>query len=171
MVKNAPKKVQNQSNKITSYPKIQHVAPIQKFKSFPKVQNSIPQNNRNIPSNVPTTNTLTQKVGGVLQRQTDIAISQAKLTPAKSTSLPISPKKTKQKQQQQQQQQILTSQQKQNKNSNKPEKIPAKVLNLQRNSQQQQQQVQKYKVNTNNCLLYTSPSPRDQRGSRMPSSA
>ena len=24
---------------------------------------------------------------------------------------------------------------------------------------------------TNNCLLYTSPSPRDQRGSRMPSSA
>ena len=23
----------------------------------------------------------------------------------------------------------------------------------------------------NNCLLYTSPSPRDQRGSRMPSSA
>ena len=25
--------------------------------------------------------------------------------------------------------------------------------------------------NTNNCLLYTSPSPRDQRGSRMPSSA
>ena len=26
-------------------------------------------------------------------------------------------------------------------------------------------------VNTNICLLYTSPSPRDQRGSRMPSSA
>ena len=26
-------------------------------------------------------------------------------------------------------------------------------------------------VITNNCLLYTSPSPRDQRGSRMPSSA
>ena len=25
--------------------------------------------------------------------------------------------------------------------------------------------------NYNNCLLYTSPSPRDQRGSRMPSSA
>ena len=25
--------------------------------------------------------------------------------------------------------------------------------------------------NINNCLLYTSPSPRDQRGSRMPSSA
>ena len=24
---------------------------------------------------------------------------------------------------------------------------------------------------TKNCLLYTSPSPRDQRGSRMPSSA
>ena len=24
---------------------------------------------------------------------------------------------------------------------------------------------------SNNCLLYTSPSPRDQRGSRMPSSA
>ena len=30
-----------------------------------------------------------------------------------------------------------------------------------------------FKVNTNvnTCLLYTSPSPRDQRGSRMPSSA
>ena len=27
------------------------------------------------------------------------------------------------------------------------------------------------KANLNNCLLYTSPSPRDQRGSRMPSSA
>ena len=26
-------------------------------------------------------------------------------------------------------------------------------------------------VNTCTCLLYTSPSPRDQRGSRMPSSA
>ena len=26
-------------------------------------------------------------------------------------------------------------------------------------------------VNNTNCLLYTSPSPRDQRGSRMPSSA
>ena len=26
-------------------------------------------------------------------------------------------------------------------------------------------------VNVNGCLLYTSPSPRDQRGSRMPSSA
>ena len=26
-------------------------------------------------------------------------------------------------------------------------------------------------VNPNFCLLYTSPSPRDQRGSRMPSSA
>ena len=25
--------------------------------------------------------------------------------------------------------------------------------------------------NNNSCLLYTSPSPRDQRGSRMPSSA
>ena len=25
--------------------------------------------------------------------------------------------------------------------------------------------------NLNDCLLYTSPSPRDQRGSRMPSSA
>ena len=25
--------------------------------------------------------------------------------------------------------------------------------------------------NVNSCLLYTSPSPRDQRGSRMPSSA
>ena len=29
-----------------------------------------------------------------------------------------------------------------------------------------------YKMTYNNvCLLYTSPSPRDQRGSRMPSSA
>ena len=28
-----------------------------------------------------------------------------------------------------------------------------------------------YYNNHNNCLLYTSPSPRDQRGSRMPSSA
>ena len=27
------------------------------------------------------------------------------------------------------------------------------------------------KARTPNCLLYTSPSPRDQRGSRMPSSA
>ena len=26
-------------------------------------------------------------------------------------------------------------------------------------------------TNANGCLLYTSPSPRDQRGSRMPSSA
>ena len=32
-----------------------------------------------------------------------------------------------------------------------------------------QQQPEEKKVN--NCLLYTSPSPRDQRGSRMPSSA
>ena len=28
-----------------------------------------------------------------------------------------------------------------------------------------------YESNLNTCLLYTSPSPRDQRGSRMPSSA
>ena len=28
-----------------------------------------------------------------------------------------------------------------------------------------------YALQTSNCLLYTSPSPRDQRGSRMPSSA
>ena len=28
-----------------------------------------------------------------------------------------------------------------------------------------------YTLNHSNCLLYTSPSPRDQRGSRMPSSA
>ena len=35
------------------------------------------------------------------------------------------------------------------------------------------QQIQKYERGTNRigCLLYTSPSPRDQRGSRMPSSA
>ena len=26
-------------------------------------------------------------------------------------------------------------------------------------------------IRSSNCLLYTSPSPRDQRGSRMPSSA
>ena len=29
----------------------------------------------------------------------------------------------------------------------------------------------KYPVHSKICLLYTSPSPRDQRGSRMPSSA
>ena len=29
----------------------------------------------------------------------------------------------------------------------------------------------RYPVHFNDCLLYTSPSPRDQRGSRMPSSA
>ena len=28
-----------------------------------------------------------------------------------------------------------------------------------------------YELYVNGCLLYTSPSPRDQRGSRMPSSA
>ena len=32
-------------------------------------------------------------------------------------------------------------------------------------------QLSSYQFNTNICLLYTSPSPRDQRGSRMPSSA
>ena len=31
--------------------------------------------------------------------------------------------------------------------------------------------VQDERVIKNRCLLYTSPSPRDQRGSRMPSSA
>ena len=35
--------------------------------------------------------------------------------------------------------------------------------------------IQKFNINvsgrTPTCLLYTSPSPRDQRGSRMPSSA
>ena len=31
--------------------------------------------------------------------------------------------------------------------------------------------VNKFGVNGSDCLLYTSPSPRDQRGSRMPSSA
>ena len=31
--------------------------------------------------------------------------------------------------------------------------------------------VKLYNNNLWNCLLYTSPSPRDQRGSRMPSSA
>ena len=34
-----------------------------------------------------------------------------------------------------------------------------------------QNQVPANKVLNENCLLYTSPSPRDQRGSRMPSSA
>ena len=29
----------------------------------------------------------------------------------------------------------------------------------------------RYATDCRNCLLYTSPSPRDQRGSRMPSSA
>ena len=29
----------------------------------------------------------------------------------------------------------------------------------------------RFDTNVNNCLLYTSPRPRDQRGSRMPSSA
>ena len=33
------------------------------------------------------------------------------------------------------------------------------------------QKHEKLDVLVNNCLLYTSPSPRDQRGSRMPSSA
>ena len=31
--------------------------------------------------------------------------------------------------------------------------------------------VNKAQITINSCLLYTSPSPRDQRGSRMPSSA
>ena len=31
--------------------------------------------------------------------------------------------------------------------------------------------VMHFSVNAKTCLLYTSPSPRDQRGSRMPSSA
>ena len=30
---------------------------------------------------------------------------------------------------------------------------------------------QTFDIGFNGCLLYTSPSPRDQRGSRMPSSA
>ena len=34
-----------------------------------------------------------------------------------------------------------------------------------------EQPLETKKVLLNNCLLYTSPSPRDQRGSRMPSSA
>ena len=34
-----------------------------------------------------------------------------------------------------------------------------------------QRQIDKIKKSNNVCLLYTSPSPRDQRGSRMPSSA
>ena len=32
-------------------------------------------------------------------------------------------------------------------------------------------EIQQYFVESDTCLLYTSPSPRDQRGSRMPSSA
>jgi len=42
-------------------------------------------------------------------------------------------------------------------------------------TQQGEQYVAKYEISgillDKNCLLYTSPSPRDQRGSRMPSSA
>ena len=32
-------------------------------------------------------------------------------------------------------------------------------------------ELERPKPQNENCLLYTSPSPRDQRGSRMPSSA
>ena len=31
--------------------------------------------------------------------------------------------------------------------------------------------IESFSIDNGNCLLYTSPSPRDQRGSRMPSSA
>ena len=41
--------------------------------------------------------------------------------------------------------------------------------NLQRVNTEQKQEVEKLQEKF--CLLYTSPSPRDQRGSRMPSSA
>ena len=48
-------------------------------------------------------------------------------------------------------------------NSNKEEKI-------QRTTRVPEQLLNK-PLSTYGCLLYTSPSPRDQRGSRMPSSA
>ena len=35
----------------------------------------------------------------------------------------------------------------------------------------EQEEIERKVAEANNCLLYTSPSPRDQRGSRMPSSA
>ena len=36
---------------------------------------------------------------------------------------------------------------------------------------QKRKKIAQIRKNISNCLLYTSPSPRDQRGSRMPSSA
>ena len=44
--------------------------------------------------------------------------------------------------------------------------LQATIALLSKKFQSVQQQ-----ASPNNCLLYTSPSPRDQRGSRMPSSA
>ena len=40
-----------------------------------------------------------------------------------------------------------------------------------RNSRNDREPVDESLEQLINCLLYTSPSPRDQRGSRMPSSA
>ena len=45
------------------------------------------------------------------------------------------------------------------------------VLGLLINAPENDQKTFKHTVNVMTCLLYTSPSPRDQRGSRMPSSA
>ena len=39
------------------------------------------------------------------------------------------------------------------------------------NKKQHQERLAEYAKQIQSCLLYTSPSPRDQRGSRMPSSA
>ena len=54
-------------------------------------------------------------------------------------------------------------------------KNPAKVANsvaaLQEENKQLKKQIEKMLADQAGCLLYTSPSPRDQRGSRMPSSA
>ena len=53
----------------------------------------------------------------------------------------------------------------------------SEVTALQRSAQFLDQKMREMKQNSNVfgldrlCLLYTSPSPRDQRGSRMPSSA
>ena len=46
-----------------------------------------------------------------------------------------------------------------------------RVLELQRLALHVQHAVQRGRAQLEHCLLYTSPSPRDQRGSRMPSSA
>ena len=47
------------------------------------------------------------------------------------------------------------------------EKMVAKVNKL----EAENRRLKELLINAGICLLYTSPSPRDQRGSRMPSSA